>query len=191
VHRTLHCAMSGAPAAARKNPFSLCAVRWFTGQLLCAVRCAPDRHCRLSGAPISCFKKRPPARPSQRHCFISQPPAYLCLWRFPPHRRSPPAATISGRAPVISCGLGSSSPSLSVSFSPSVISISLFSDSEAVHHPCVPISNFCEIPCIQLVKCVPWSLLHIPAGLWLLREGFSTPNTLFPKTLIPRPSRVR
>jgi hypothetical protein len=49
-----------------KIQFFLCAVRWFTGQLLCAVRCAPDRHCRLSGAPISRFKKGPPARPSQR-----------------------------------------------------------------------------------------------------------------------------
>jgi hypothetical protein len=62
VHRTLHCAMSGAPAAAREVPLFLCAVRWFTGHLLCAVRCAPDRHCRLSGVPISRFKKQPPAR---------------------------------------------------------------------------------------------------------------------------------
>jgi hypothetical protein len=62
VHRTLHCAMSGAPAAARKIPLFLCAVRWLTGHLLCAVRCAPDRHCGLSGVPISRFKKLPPAR---------------------------------------------------------------------------------------------------------------------------------
>jgi hypothetical protein len=55
VHRTLHCAMSGAPAAARYNSTLLCVVRWFTGQLLCAIRCAPDRHCRLSGAPILGF----------------------------------------------------------------------------------------------------------------------------------------
>jgi hypothetical protein len=66
VHRTLHCALSGAPAAARFKSFSLCAVRWFTGQLLCAVRCAPDRHCRLFGAPISRFKKSPPARDRAR-----------------------------------------------------------------------------------------------------------------------------
>jgi hypothetical protein len=52
-------------------------------------------------------------------------------------------------------------------------------------------SNFCEIPCIQLVKCVSWSLLHIPAGPWLLREGFSTPNKLFTETLNPRTPRVR
>jgi hypothetical protein len=71
VHRTLHCAMSGASAAARYNSFLLCAVRWFTGQLLCAVRCAPDKHYRLSGAPISCFKKRPPARDRARGSLLS------------------------------------------------------------------------------------------------------------------------
>ena len=30
-------------------------VRWFTRQLLCAVRCAPNRQCRLSGVPITGF----------------------------------------------------------------------------------------------------------------------------------------
>jgi hypothetical protein len=55
VHQTLHCAMSGASAAARSKSIFLCVVRWFTGQLLCAVWCAPDRHYRLSGAPISGF----------------------------------------------------------------------------------------------------------------------------------------
>jgi hypothetical protein len=58
--------MSGAPTAARSKSIFLCAVRWFTRQLLCAVRCAPDRHCRLSGAPISHFKKSPPARSRAR-----------------------------------------------------------------------------------------------------------------------------
>jgi hypothetical protein len=62
--------MSGAPVAARYNSFLLCAVWWFTGQLLCAVRCAPDRHCRLSGAPILRFKKRPPARDRARGPFL-------------------------------------------------------------------------------------------------------------------------
>jgi hypothetical protein len=38
VHRTLHCAMSGAPAAARKNPFS-CALSGGS----------PDSYCALSG----------------------------------------------------------------------------------------------------------------------------------------------
>jgi hypothetical protein len=102
VHRTLHCAMSGAPAAARKIPLFLCAVRWFTGQLLCSVRCAPDRHCRLSGVPISRFKKSPPARPSQRLCLTSLPaPApssslAILLPRRRSHRRPPSPATISG-----------------------------------------------------------------------------------------------
>jgi hypothetical protein len=80
VHRTLHCAMSGAPAAARYKSIFLCAVRWLTGQLLCAVRCASDRHCRLSGAPISRFKKKAssPTEPEaplfpSRHLFLSVP----------------------------------------------------------------------------------------------------------------------
>jgi hypothetical protein len=72
VHRTLHYALSGAPAERAQIPFLLCAVRWFTGQLLCVVRCAPDRHCRLSGAPIMHFKKsfpRPSPRPGHSiHC---------------------------------------------------------------------------------------------------------------------------
>ena len=79
MHRTLHCAMSGAPAAARYNTI-----------FLCAVRCAPDRHCRLSGAPISRFKKRPPARPSQRLNFSA---SSLCSLipgdSLSPRRRSP------------------------------------------------------------------------------------------------------
>jgi hypothetical protein len=68
--------------------------------------------------------------------------------------------------------LSSPSPFLSVSL--------------AVHHPCVPVSNFCEIPCIQLVDCVPLSLFHIPTGPWLLREGIPTSNGHIPKTLTPR-----
>jgi hypothetical protein len=71
MHRTLHYALSGAPAArAQELPF-LCVVQWFTRQLLCAVRCAPDRHCRLSGAPISRFKKMPPTRAEpEALCFL-------------------------------------------------------------------------------------------------------------------------
>jgi hypothetical protein len=88
VHQTLHCAMSGAPAAARYKSIFLCAVRWFTGQLLCAVRCAPDRHCRLSGAPISRFKKKA-SSPTEPEALSSPLTALcLCLWCLPlPHRR--------------------------------------------------------------------------------------------------------
>jgi hypothetical protein len=57
VHRTLHCAMSGAPAAARSKSIFLCVVRWL-----------PDSYCALSGVhqtgtvdcpvrPYSFFKK--------------------------------------------------------------------------------------------------------------------------------------
>jgi hypothetical protein len=46
--------------------FLLCAVWWFTGQLLCVVRYAPDKHYRLSGAPITRFKKASSLSPSQR-----------------------------------------------------------------------------------------------------------------------------
>jgi hypothetical protein len=60
VHRTLRCAMSSAPAARVQDLL-----------FLCAVRCAPDRHCRLSGAPISRFKKASSPRPSQRPSFPS------------------------------------------------------------------------------------------------------------------------
>jgi hypothetical protein len=63
--------MSGAPVAAREVPLFLCAVWWFTGHLLCAVRCAPDSHCRLSGVPISRFKKQPPARARPEASFLS------------------------------------------------------------------------------------------------------------------------
>jgi hypothetical protein len=60
-HCTVQCPVHRQPRA--KIQFFLCAVRWFTGQLLCAVRCAPDRHCRLSGVPILRFLKKNPSLP--------------------------------------------------------------------------------------------------------------------------------
>lgn len=85
----MQCPVHRQPRA--KIQFFLCVVRWFTGQLLCAVRCAPDRHCRLSGAPISRFKKGPPAR-SRARGTLSQP-ALSSLSvsgdSLFPHRRSP------------------------------------------------------------------------------------------------------
>jgi hypothetical protein len=63
AHRTVRCALDTAlctvrcTGRARADPLSAVRVRWFTGQLLCVVRCAPDKHCRLSGAPITCLKK--------------------------------------------------------------------------------------------------------------------------------------
>jgi hypothetical protein len=130
VHRTLHCAMSGAPAAAREVPLFLCAVRWFTGHLLCAVRCAPDSHCRLSGVPISRFKKSPPARPSQRHnCSLSHGPLSAPGDSDSPagdlHRRPPsPAALRRSLA-----AWARPSLSLSVSFFPVSLSLCVLSSS--------------------------------------------------------------
>jgi hypothetical protein len=95
VHRTLHC----APAAREQILFPLCAVQWFTVQLLCVVRCAPDRHCRLSGAPITRFEKRPPARNRARDPFPS------LLSGSPPSWRSPldlAGVQLSGHAPATS-----------------------------------------------------------------------------------------
>jgi hypothetical protein len=125
VHRTLHCALSGAPDGACRSPFSLCVVQWFTGQLLCAVRCAPDRHCRLSGAPIMRFlKKALLARARGQDSFFSAPllSGSLSLLSGDLHC-SPPATTISGYAPVISsnidlASLSPSEPTLCLPLSP-------------------------------------------------------------------------
>jgi hypothetical protein len=104
--------MSGAPAAARKIPLFLCAVRWFTGQLLCAVRCAPDRHCRLSGVPISRFKKsasnpsqarglRFPASARVLSTLSVSGASLLRRRRTPRHRRPPSPATSSSSSPLL------------------------------------------------------------------------------------------
>jgi hypothetical protein len=151
VHRTLHCAMSGAPAAARKVPLFLCAVRWFTGHLLCAVRCAPDRHCRLSGAPITRFKKQPPARAEPEALWLffspSRPVSVLGdSWR-------PPSPLLSGglhlrrRPSPVTCALlllplREQPPVLPLS-----LSLSLFSVSEAVNTTFCKSSNSCESNC--------------------------------------------
>jgi hypothetical protein len=92
VHRTLHCALSGAPAARAQDPLLLCAVRWFTEQLLCAVRCAPDRHCRLSDAPIIGFlKKIPTPEPEARHSLSAFSLSVCSLGSL---RRSPPRSPL-------------------------------------------------------------------------------------------------
>jgi hypothetical protein len=168
VHRTLHCAMSGAPAAARKNSFLLCAVRWFTGQLLCAVRCAPDRHCRLSGAPISRFKKRPPARDRARGSLLLPASAPLCLSggsQHPPATsplRRPPAIPRRPRAPLLPSSV-SSSGSL---FPPLCFSLSLcfFGLCHPLVHHFQNLVNSCEIQCNQVVYCVTLYSLNTPAG---------------------------
>jgi hypothetical protein len=110
AHRTVRCAPDTALCTvqcigrARSKSIFLCAVRWFTGQLLCAVRCAPDRHCRLSGAPISRFKKMPPARAEPEALkFLPSLCLSALLWRSDPladdHRA--PASTVLRRPPAL------------------------------------------------------------------------------------------
>jgi hypothetical protein len=115
--------MSGAPAAARRIPLFLCAVRWFTGQLLCAVRCAPDRHCGLSGVPVSRFKKTAPS-PSRARSLLSPASARKLSAlsvsgdslprrrRTPSHRRPPSPATSSHSSPLLGERLSLPPPSV-------------------------------------------------------------------------------
>jgi hypothetical protein len=118
-HCTVHCPVHRPRA--QELPF-LCAVRWFTGQLLCAVRCAPDRHYRLSGAPISRFKKRPPARNRARGSHSPLCSLALCSLAIPPllivsaHRQ---------RAPVTSPAWASLSPPLGEQPPPSASPLSV------------------------------------------------------------------
>jgi hypothetical protein len=125
VHRTLHCALSGAPAVrAQELPF-LCAIQGFTRQLLCSVRCAPDRHCKLSGAPMLHFKKRPPARARAiGHC-LSLFSGSSLLWRSALPRRRPPL-TGDHRAPASSgaCAYPSSGEQPKLLLPPSSLSVS-------------------------------------------------------------------
>jgi hypothetical protein len=96
-HCTVHCPVHQPRA---QEFLFLCAIRWFTGQLLCAVWCAPDIHCRLSGAPIMRFKKRPPAQDRARGSHFP-----LCsLALFPPGDLlcTSSETTISSRAPATS-----------------------------------------------------------------------------------------
>jgi hypothetical protein len=89
---------------------------------LCAVRCAPDRHCRLSGAPISRFKKRPPARRAEpeAHSFPQRPRPLFSV--SPGVSLSPSPAISTGGHHLRRCsgdfGLPSSSSSVSRSVFP-------------------------------------------------------------------------
>jgi hypothetical protein len=145
VHRTLHCALSGAPVVRAQIPFLLCVVRWFTGQLRCTVWCAPDRHCGLSDAPMMCFKKRilsPSPSLCSFHSQLSASSRCLALSQvnFSPHlaagdhRRAPgkplcPCSAFSSPS-LVSCSASLSFPSLfqlcSVLTSPPLVHISKF-----------------------------------------------------------------
>jgi hypothetical protein len=162
-HCTVQCPVHRQPRA--KSIF-LCAVRWFTGQLLCAVRCAPDRHCRLSGAPISRFKKRPPARAEpEAHYFSLPAPSSLCLWRLlpvagdPPHRHALSPAKLRRPRPVL---LGQQAPL----FLPCLHSLSVLClrQSSSSLSPLLLNFNSCEIQCNQVLFCVPLYSLNTPAG---------------------------
>jgi hypothetical protein len=99
VHRALHCALSGAPVERAQIPF-----------VLCAVRCAPDRHYRLSCAHNVFLKNLSPPEPEARQSFSADSLSALApspLWRSPLPLGSPTAITGS-RAPVTSSSLGAS-----------------------------------------------------------------------------------
>jgi hypothetical protein len=148
-HYTVHCPVHRPRA---QELLLLCVVRWFTEQLLCAVRCAPDRHCRLSGAPISRFKKRLQPEPSER---LS---VFPTLWltaslaistpspATSPHRRPP----CSGD-PVLHL-LPSSGEHACSPLHLSSLSLSLFLWSVNSFPPLVPISN----SCVNLVNPSAW-----------------------------------
>jgi hypothetical protein len=127
VHRTLHCAMSGAPAAARKIPF-FCALSGGS----------PDSYCALSGVhrtgtvdcpvcPSRVLKNRPQPDRAEPEALFLLPAAQLSAsGDFPLagdlHRR-PPSPTVLRRSlahpscsPSVSCSQ-SSSPSVSFSLS--------------------------------------------------------------------------
>jgi hypothetical protein len=126
-HCTVQCPVHRQPRA--KMLFFLCAVRWFTGQLLCAVRCAPESHCRLSGVPISRFKKTAPSPTGpEASCFPASARA-LCPAAISP----PPAISTGGDHPRWA---PATSPVLfpSVSSSP-LPSFSLLSVSKPLCHP--------------------------------------------------------
>jgi hypothetical protein len=182
VHRTLHCAMSGAPAAARLNPISLCAVRWFTGQLLCAVRCAPDRHCRLSGVPISRFKKSAPSPTGQRPPFSQASARELSALsvsgdsllhrrRTPSHRRPPSPATSSPSSPLLGEQLSLPPPS-----------VLLCSGEQSL--PSLPFEQFLQI-FVKFCESCWWNALHYPHCVSL--QVFSSFGRAFPPPMAVSP----
>jgi hypothetical protein len=125
-HCTVQCPVHRRP---RADPIFLCAVRWFTGQLLCAVRCAPDRHCRLSGAPILRFKNNASSpKPSQRLSVSSPLSGSLpSLAVGPPLRQSPHRRRSSGDQVLLSCLI---SPLVSTSLQVPSLSLTISVPSE-------------------------------------------------------------
>jgi hypothetical protein len=90
AHRTVRCAPDTAlcnvwcTGWAHTDLLLCCPIRWFTGQLLCAVRCAPDKNCRLSGVHMIGFLKNlslPELMP--RPLFHPLLSVCLCSGQFP------------------------------------------------------------------------------------------------------------
>jgi hypothetical protein len=116
AHRTVRCAPDTAlcnvwyTGWARADPLLHSVVRWFIEQLLCVVRCASDKHCRLSGVPITgFFKKIFLARAALRLFFPTRGPLSVCaLWclAISPSTASPPASSsCSGEVLLLLLGL--------------------------------------------------------------------------------------
>jgi hypothetical protein len=158
VHRTLHCALSGAPTARAQELLLLCAVRWFTGQLLCTFRCAPDRQCRLSGAPISRFKKiasnpKPSQRLSISSLLCGDHPLLFAHRRPPPsvHRRPPATALVPSSSGEQPC----TSPSLFLFVSRTAGILSTLGLKFQI------LVKFCESQCMFVCLCAPLNPLQV------------------------------
>jgi hypothetical protein len=149
-HCTVHCPVHRPRA--RKNSFS-CALLGGSRDNYCAVRCAPDRHCRLSGAPISRFKKIASSpKLSQRLSISSLLSVSLLSSDLTPLRRSfSPAAALRRTLP------GAHPFPPQVSSSGSLLSISI--------EQCTPFSTLlCQIQILinsyesmwlEMFLCVP------------------------------------
>jgi hypothetical protein len=162
AHRTVRYAPDTALCTVRctgwraQISFSLCVVQWFTRQLLCAVRCAPDRQCRLSGALITRFFKK--GLPSPEPVHVPSQFLALCLlslsWRFP---LSSLTAIAGGRAPVTPLKLRPcfSLPLVSCFLSPFSLSVSsvqcrahpstLLNPNQTLVHTCESSACLCSI----------------------------------------------
>jgi hypothetical protein len=111
---------------------------------LCAVRCAPDRHCRLSGAPISRFKKRLPARIRARGSLFSSSASCSLFLATHSSRRRRSSAT-GGHRPRL--GSGDLIPlSFPLSVSLPLFSLPLCALSEAVRLPFSTPLQILQIP---------------------------------------------
>ena len=161
-HCTVQCPVHRRP---RADPIFLCAVRWFTGQLLCAVRCAPDRHCRLSGAPILRFKKKRLQPEAEPEAIRFLPTLWLSALSGDPVTFSV-ISLAGGDLLVTKLLLGLGSPLVSSHVFPLLSSISV-QPSELTSTLCAQFkffSIFCESKCWMWFLCVPLNPLQVPSS---------------------------